>query len=106
MLLAGSILKADKFEQEYKNTEALLPFGLVINGLFILAEATMEEKMLTSCVARIDKSIKKFESHNMKDVYHITFVRKMPADYHLWTNADIMTFRISVSRIELVGIWV
>ena len=98
LLLAGSILKADKFEAEYKNTSALLPYGLIINGLIIAAETVMEEKMLSSTSTRIDKSIKKFKNHNLPDTYFFTFVRKMPTDYYLWTGADVMTFKITVTK--------
>lgn len=97
LLLAGSILKADKFEADFNTTQILLPYNVIITGLMIVYEGTMDEKMLLPIVTRISKEIKKFQSHELPNPYYISFIRKLPLEYVFYSSKDMIAFRIDVT---------
>ena len=100
LILAGSILKADKFESEYKATLPLLPFGMTITGLLVVIESVMDEKVLASTSARIAKELKKFTNSSLPNPYYLIFIRKLPAETVFFTTKDVVSYRIKVPRIR------
>lgn len=99
LILAGSILKADKFESEYRSTQAHLPFHMNINGLMIVVETTMDEKVLLNSATRISKDIKKFKNHDLPNPYYLVFVRKLPADYIFYSANDVLAYKVTVNDL-------
>jgi hypothetical protein len=76
-IISGGILKADKFETEFRSTSNLLPYNLMINGLIISIDSTMDEHLFTPVCERIHKEMKVFYKTGFPTTYYLTFVKKI-----------------------------
>jgi hypothetical protein len=100
LLLAGNILKADKFEPEYHSTKALLPYNMILNGLVVVCESTMDEKMLLLTATRLSKELKKFKNHDMPNPCYVTIIRKLPPEHVFYSQKDVMAFKLIDADIK------